>query len=199
MLSDSDKFKDLPSKRRRSVTAIANKKIWSDSQKIEAVTTFLALGNLALTAAVLKIPEGTLRIWKATIWWKDVQDELSIQEDLQLSSRLKNIIEGALAATEDRIKHGDYIYDTKKGELVRKPVAMKDAHRVAMDMTQKRIDIKKANVASMPTEMIEDRLLKLAERMAQIASGVKPPVQVIDVVEGTFEEFEENVDATVSD
>ncbi len=191
MLSDSNKFKDLPSKRRRGVAEASRKKIWSDSQKVEAVTTYLALGNLALTAASLKIPEGTLRMWKATVWWKELQDELSLQEDLQLSERLKRIIDGALTAVDDRVRNGDSIWDSKSGSLVKKPIAAKDAHRIAMDMTQKRIDIKKASIASVPTEMIEDRLLKLAERMAQIATGVKPVVQVTDVVVGEFEEYDD--------
>lgn len=192
MLSDSDKFKDLPSKRKRAVNAATNK-IWSDSQKIEAVTTYLALGNLALTARVLKMSEDTLRGWKGTVWWKQVQDELSVQEDLQLSTRLQKIIETTLSATEDRMANGDFLWDTKNSELVRKPVSLKDAHRVTMDMIDKRIKIKESNVQSVPTELIEDRLLKLAERMAAIASGItKPVVQVTDVIEGHFDEDEQS-------
>ena len=37
----------------------AEGKWWSESQKIEAATTFLALGNATQTAAVLNIPKAT--------------------------------------------------------------------------------------------------------------------------------------------
>ncbi len=195
MLSDSDKFKVAPSGRKRAIGAKTSKS-WADSQKIEAVTTYLALGDLKLTGAVLKIPEQTLRSWKSTVWWKEVQDELSVQDDLKLSTRLKTIIESTLAAAEDRIRHGDFIYDSKRGELVRRPISLKDAHRVTMDMVQKRIDIAKANVQSIPTEMIEDRLLKLAERMAAIATGQSIPkvIEVTDVIEGSFSESDDEFD-----
>lgn len=183
MLSDSDKLKHVPSNRRRSVNAATNKH-WSDSQKLEAVTTYLSLGNLALTASVLKIPEVTLRVWKQKDWWKEIEADLAVQEDIQLSSRLKRIIESTLAAAEDRIQNGDWIYNNKEGTLMRKPVNLRDVHKVTMDLVEKREHLNNKQPTNVAMEQIDDRLKKLAEKFEQIASG-RRPLEVTDVVIGT--------------
>lgn len=182
MLSDNDTRKNLPSNRRRAVDAA--KKNWSDSQKLEAVTTYLALGNLVLTSNVLKIPEMTLRGWKQKDWWKDIEGELRVQESLELSARLKRIVENTLAAAEDRIANGDFIYDNKSGQMVRKPVSLKDAHKVAMDMIEKREFLDNKQPTSVSMERIDDKLTKLAQKFEEIASGRKA-IEVTDVIVGS--------------
>lgn len=184
MLSDSDRLRRVPSKKKRPTTGVKNMH-WSDSQKIEAVTTYLGLGNLVLTSSVLKIPEFTLRHWKQQQWWKDIEEELAVQDDIQLSSRLKRIIETTISATEDRIKNGDWVYNNKEGCLMRKPVNLKDVHRVTMDFVDKREHLAGKTTQSVALEAIDDRLAKLAEKFAQIAAdNNKPPIEVIDVIIG---------------
>jgi hypothetical protein len=180
MLSDKPQRQLLPSNRKRAVNAATNKH-WSDSQKIEAVTTYLALGNLALTSSVLKIPEVTLRSWKSHQWWKDIEGELKVQDDIQLSSRLRRIIETTVSATEDRIKNGDWIYNNKEGTLMRKPVNLRDVHKVTMDLIDKREHLDGKTPSSVGIEQIDDRLKKLAEKFEQIAAGRKV-VEVTDVI-----------------
>lgn len=189
MLSDNDKGKN-ENVRRRSVNAVTNKH-WSDSQKIEAVTTYLALGNLVLTSNVLKIPEMTLRGWKQKDWWKQIEDELAVQEDLQLSTRLKKILETTISATEDRIKNGDWFYNNKEGVLQRKPVAMKDVHKVTMDIIDKREHLAGKTPTSVALEAVDERLKKLAEKFEQIAN--KRTIEVTDVISG---EEHDNTDPT---
>jgi transposase-like protein len=185
MLSDAPKRQKAPSGKRRAIGAKTNKN-WSDSQKIEAVTTYLALGNLALTSRVLNIPEMTLRTWKAKEWWKEIQDELQVMEELQLSARMKKVIEASMSAVEDRLTNGDWIYDNKNGCLMRKPVNLRDVHKVAMDMIDKREHIieKVAAPSNVNMEQIDDRLKKLAEKFEQIAAERKQMViEVTDVIE----------------
>lgn len=188
MLSDADKLKNVPSRKKRPTTGVNNMH-WSDSQKLEAVTTYLALGNLVLTSSVLKIPEFTLRAWKQKDWWKEIESELAVQDDIQLSSRLKRIIETTISATEDRIKNGDWIYNNKEGTLMRKPVNIRDVHKVTMDFLDKRDHLAGKTTSSIALEAIDDRLAKLAEKFAQIAnSNVKAPIEVTDVIVGEFTE-----------
>lgn len=182
MLSDSTKLRNVPSKKKRPTTGVNNMH-YSDSQKLEAVTTYLALGNLVLTASVLKIPEFTLRNWKQKDWWKEIEGELAVQEDIQLSSRLKRIIETTLDATEDRIKNGDWIYNNKEGCLMRKPVNLRDVHKVAMDMVDKREHIAGKQSPQVSMEALDDRLVKLAEKFAEIAkNNTKAVYEVTDVI-----------------
>lgn len=179
MLSDSDKLKNVQSKKKRPLTGVNNMH-WSDSQKLEAVTTYLALGNLVLTASVLKIPEFTLRAWKQKEWWKEIENELAVQDDIQLSSRLKRIVETTLSAAEDRIQNGDWIYNNKEGCLMRKPVNLRDVHKVTMDLIDKREHLSGKSHVNQTVEAIDEKLAKLAEKMAQLA---RPVIQVTDVIE----------------
>lgn len=195
-LSDHPDRKKLESRPRRSVVA-ATKKRWSDSQKIEAVTTHMALGSRALTSAVLSIPDYTLRDWMRSAWWKEIADELRVQEDIQLSSRLKKIIDSSLTATEDRLKNGDWIYNNKTGELIRKPPNLRDVHRVSMDLVTKKHELEGRNQTSVPLEAIENKLKKLAESMTELANKTKKPqIEVTDVVFGeVIEDAEEVLEA----
>jgi hypothetical protein len=181
-LSDTENGKKRDITRRRAISAETNKQ-WSDNQKIEAVQTYLALGKITLTSAVLKIPEITLRKWKSTDWWKEIENELRVQDDLVLSSKLQNLINKSLETVQDRLENGDYIYDNKAGKLVRKPVNMRDAHKVTMDMVDKRDYLINKVPAQQSADALEDKLAKLAEKFAQIAGSVKAPVIVTDVIE----------------
>lgn len=181
MLSDDENLKNLPSNRRRAVDASGRS--WSDSQKLECVTTYLSLGNLAQTSRLLKIPEMTIRTWKQKDWWKELELDLKSQETLQLSSRLKRIIESTLAVTEDRLANGDFIYDNRSGQMVRKPVSMKDAHKVTMDMIQRRDVLDNKQPTDISAESISDKLDTLAKKFEEIASG-KKTIEVTDVIIG---------------
>lgn len=166
-LSDHEEMRSRRTKR-RAIDAVG--KHWSDSQKLEAVKTYLMLGSVRLTATLLKIPEVTLKVWRATSWWKELEAELKIQDELQLSTRLKGIVEKSLAVVEDRLEHGNFIYDQKLGTLKRVPVNLKDAHRVALDSVQQKDLIAMRYVEKANDGQIEDKLLKLAEKFAEIAT-----------------------------
>lgn len=181
MLSDDDNLKQLPSNKRRAIDASGRS--WSDSQKLEAVTTYLSLANVALTSRVLKIPEMTIRTWMKKDWWQDLEAELKTQETLELSVRLKKIIGSTLAVAEDRIANGDFIYDNKIGQLVRKPVSLKDAHKVTMDMIQRREVLDNKQPTNVSMEQLDDKLAKLAKTFEDIAAGRKT-IEVTDVIIG---------------
>lgn len=187
MLSDNPDRKGLKSKQRRAVGS--KNKSWSDSQKIEAVTTYLALGELRLTANVLKIPEVTLRNWKSKDWWKEIESELRHQDNLVLSVRLKKIIGNTLDVVEDRLANGNFIYDQKTGQLVRKPVDVKDAHKISMEMLDKHEELINKQPTTISAEALDDKLDKLAAKFAEIARAAKAPVVVTDVLEGSFTEI----------
>lgn len=152
---------------------------WSDKQKIEAVQSWLLLGNLALTSRVLNIPEITLRVWKASEWWKTVVEDIRLQENMQMSSRLQKIVDASLGAVEDRLVNGDLVFDQKTGQTVRKPVNMRDAHKVAVDLMDKKSLLDKTALPQQEEKQDEDRLLKLAEKFADFVTKKKDP-RIID-------------------
>lgn len=168
MLSDNPRKKQLPS---RPVRAVAGKaKSWSDKQKLEAIQTYLAIGNLSMVSQLTGIPYITLKVWKKTEWWNDQVQEIKTSRKIELSAKMKRIIDASLAVVEDRLEHGDYQFDQKTGQNVRKPVNLKDAHRVAVDLQQRQEILEKADVAEVHEEAIENKLLTLANKFAEMAT-----------------------------
>lgn len=166
-LSDAESLKDRKTRRR---ALEAKGKHWSDSQKLEAVQTYLMLGSVRMTSAALKIPEITLKVWRASTWWKDLESELKIQDELQLSTRLKKIAEKSFAAVEDRLEHGNFVFDQKTGRIKRIPVNLKDAHKVALDSIQQKELIGKKHVDVANDGQILDKLEQLANKFAEMAT-----------------------------
>lgn len=188
MLSDDTKNRYMPTPKRRKQGEGGYRRHYSDSQKIEAVTTYLMLGSLRMTASMLKISINTLKLWRKSEWWKDVERDLRTQEDLQLSKRLQQIVNKSLDVIEDRMDHGDFVYDQKLGEMRRKPVSMRDTNKILTDMQDRRdvlID-RHLSEQSVSTDKIEKTLKNLAEEFARIANQVtaKPAVEVTDVLFG---------------
>jgi hypothetical protein len=193
MLSDHPNMKYKPTGRRRQ--AVARNCNWSDSQKLEAVKTYLVLGNLTLTASSLKIPLPTVKTWKKSEWWKQIENELMVQEDLQLGDRLKKIVNRSYDIIEDRMESGDFVYDQKTGEMRRKPVSMKDAHKVGLDLQERRDELVRRHIEgdTVTTDKIEKTLQDLARRFEEIANGTnkKATVEVTDVIFGEARDAKE--------
>ena len=57
--------------RRTSRDKRYKKSVWSQNQKLQAVSTYLMLGNMAETAIVTGIPLPTLKLWKQMDWFKE--------------------------------------------------------------------------------------------------------------------------------
>jgi len=139
---------------------------------MELVQLYLATGNLALTAATLQIPEQTARAWKAQPWFKQAIDEFRSSESLELDAKLKKVVDKATDALLDRIDNGDYQYDQKTGQLVRKPISARDASKVTTDMLDRRdiLQGKKPIQEDSSNKTIE-KLALLAQEFARFASA----------------------------
>jgi hypothetical protein len=169
-LTDNEREKKIKRTKKKSLTAEGNFR-WSDKQKMEAVTSWLALGNLALVSRLSGIPEVTLRVWKASTWWKELVEELKMQESIQLSSRMKQLVEASQTIVAQRLESGDPILNQKTGEIVYKPVSMKDAHKVAVDLIDRKKELDKLTSDDVVTdERADDKLTKLAEKFAEMAT-----------------------------
>jgi hypothetical protein len=176
LTDDPDKFKaalkaqELSLLRKKRLALVAQRKHQSDETKIDTIKTFLALGgNLKLTSGATGIPYPTLKGWKATQWWNDVVTELRKAEKLELSVSTKTILNKSLALIEDRLNNGDFIYDQKKGKLIRKPLQAKDLHKIAVDMMDRKDKLDKATASDEVHESHDEKLKSLAERFAALA------------------------------
>lgn len=151
---------------------------WPKEKKIQAVAQWLALGNLRLVSATTGVDYGLIRQWKMQPWWKEYEIEIRNTDNIKLDNNLTKIVERSLEAVADRLEHGDHIYDQKTGEIKRKPVNMKDAAKVSVDLLTKR-ELLRGN-ATARTEAtnvpVQDQLKLLAQEFARMTGK-----EVIDV------------------
>lgn len=167
--------------RRKSIDRRYKKSHWTQNQKLQAVSTYLMLGNMAETAVVTGIPLGTLKIWKTTDWFKEYCLQLQSEEVHQMDANLKRVINKALKATEDRLDLGDAQFDQKTGEIVRIPVKAHVALKITTELMTKQQKLYDNPVKEEVEKTIDDRLLKLSEEFARFASNKIAKSVPIDV------------------
>ena len=157
-------------KRKTSTDRRYKRSIWTQNQKLQAVSTYLMLGNLSETAIVTGIPLPTLKIWKTSEWFKDFALQLQTEDVQQMDSNLKRVIDKALKTVENRLDLGDAQYDQKTGEIIRVPVKAHVALKITTDLLTKQEKIREAPVKEEIEKTIDDRLLRLSEEFARFAS-----------------------------
>lgn len=158
------------------------KAIWSANQRLQAVSTWLMLGNMAETAVVTGIPLPTLKAWKTTDWFKEYCLQLQQEDVQQMSSNLKRVIDKALKAVEDRLDLGDAQFDQKTGAIVRIPIKAQVALKITSELMTKQDKLAEGPAKQEVKQAVEDRLLKLSEEFAKFASKRLSTEVPIDVV-----------------
>ena len=162
-------------------------KHYTDAKKIEVVTTYLVLGKAPLVEAATGVPRGTIRQWKMQPWWKELESDIRVEEDQELDSKLSRIVDRTLDTVVDRIEHGDYILDSRSGTVKRVPVKMKDAHKVSVDLIDKRNLLRGKPTSRVEKITVEDTMLKLAEQFKEWAKLIKSE----KVIEGDYAVYDE--------
>lgn len=158
---------------------------YDEKTKHECVKSYVITGSMTMVNALTKIPLPTLWLWKKQDWWKEYEDNLRVEDSIELSSRLKRIMVKTLDVVEDRLEHGDYVYDQKTGAMRRKPVAMRDAHKVFADSAVQAKQFLEDATPKQSLEHMGDKLVLLAEKFAALAGKKKIEANTIegDVIE----------------
>jgi hypothetical protein len=156
--------------RERSKNSLGKyKKHHSEAKRVEAVTTYLVLGKATLVGAALGIPEGTIRQWRTQPWWKELEMQIQTESDQELDHKLAKRIDKALELVNDRLDNGDFQYDPKTGQFVRRPVGARDGWKIASEMIDKRWILRKQPKEQSSQEAVGDILKNLASEFAEMA------------------------------
>lgn len=159
---------------------------WSIEKKIEAVTTYLALGNLRHVAAVTGVSHGMIKQWRIQPWWKEVEAEIIASRRIQSANKLSKIVDKSLDVIDDRLDNGDFVYNSKSGELLRKPVTLRDATSAANALMQRAAIIEKLNKDEQvveATQSIQEQLVSLAAEFAKMNKRDNSKATTIDYTE----------------
>lgn len=158
----------------RPKTGKANANGWhSEKDRIRAATVYAVTGNASRTAELTGIPSGTIRQWKTQEWWPQVIDRIRQEHDDELDVKFTAIVDKTIEQINDRIENGDYHYDIKKGELVRKPMGGKELGVVTSIFVDKRELIRGKKKQQMDQQSIKDRLDQIAK-----ALRLKEPITI---------------------
>jgi hypothetical protein len=158
---------------------------WSEKQKFEAVATYLLVGNLSHTGRLTGIPEKTLRTWKAQPWWPEAEHEVKRSTRIELSGKLRKSIELANLVIEDRLQHGEFVFNPKTGEVIRRPVSTDTAVKVFDKLVDKQLLLEKAADANVHVtqEGVTERLAKIADELLKFQQAKDVTPKKVDILD----------------
>jgi len=159
--------------------------MYPDSTKTDALKLWLVTGNLKQVAASMNIPYDTLKVWRGSKWWNELSSEIRTEGHLQLSAKMQTIANKAMEVTLDRLENGEQVLDQKSGQILTKPVNMRDAHQVAVSFQDRALKLQSSPQEEAHQLAVHDRLAQLADAFSKMA-GTKPRPEVID---GTFKDI----------
>jgi len=155
---------------------------YTDKEKLEAVKCYLITGNQAATAAALNINKNTMNTWVNSQWFKDLTEQVKREGNIQLNNKLRKIADKAMDVAQDRLENGEWIYDQKTGEMRRKPIQAKDAHKIAVDLLDKSFQLEDRGERVQTEQTNINHLEQLAQAFKDMANKTNR-VEVIEHVE----------------
>jgi hypothetical protein len=85
-----------------------------------------------------------------------------------MNTKLSKIVDKSLSVIEDRLENGDIILNNKTGDLIRKPVSLKDANSVTKDLLAHQIRVEElTNKMEVQKETVADQLKLLAQEFSK--------------------------------
>ena len=148
-----------------SIKPIAAAKKW------EVVTAYLALGNMTAVSIATGISANTIRTWKTQDWWRELEGIIKEEEGTEQSVKLRGIVDKTLNIIADRLENGDFQYDPKTGGLIRRPVLLRDAGKVGMDVWVRKEALDVLKIQKLKQPSIEESLKRIADEFAKLAKG----------------------------
>lgn len=164
---------------------------YSEEDRIKAATTYAMVGNAAEVSRITGLPHDRIRRWKTEPWFHQVIDRIRSEHDDELDIKFTKIIDKTVGEMQDRIEKGDYIYDARQGELVRKPITAKDAVVITSLMVDKRTLLREKKSRHQESSAVLDQLKKLADTFESFVKKTSTKAQEpqdIEDVQYTIEE-----------
>jgi predicted Holliday junction resolvase-like endonuclease len=145
---------------------------WPEKKRIEVATAHVMGLSAPLIEAATGVDRQTIRHWRMEDWFKDLIEEIRREDDSQVDAKLTKLVGKSLDVLVDRLENGDFMFDPRQGQFVRKPVNARDVNRIADTMFDKRNLLRgKPTAISAKQEQITDRLAKLASEFERFVNA----------------------------
>lgn len=133
-------------------------------KRLQAVQLYNFTGNLRAVAEKLNMPYDSLSDWKRSAWWPELMEEVRNTRRAKMGNNLTNIVENSIDVITDRLENGDWVLNNKTGEIVRKPVSMKDAATVANNLLTRQMQLEELQARmDVKQETVQETLKALAD------------------------------------
>lgn len=167
---------------------------WDD--KVQVATLYMQLGNARLVSEKTGVAYQTVLDWRRTDWWIDLCDELKQIKRTKTGVKLAEIIEESIAVVQDRLANGDIVLNVKTGELMRRPVSLRDAAQVTNNLITRQIQMEElAEKLVNRKESIKETIAVLAKEFAkfnqQQAKAKAQTIAFVEIVEDAIHEERE--------
>ena len=139
--------------------------------KVEACTLYAVYGDFDIVSEKTRVPANTLRGWHQEPWWVDIQRQVYIEQNENLSSRINIVLDKSLIEIADRLENGDYYFSKVAGELRRKPVDTKTLALLFDNLTTKRQLVRGEPTSISAKIGVDDRLALLADSFEKFAKS----------------------------
>ena len=154
---------------------------WNEGTRYRVCKNILLFQNKRLVAEASGVPLMTIQNWERQDWWEPLKLEVKKEQRAILANKMSGIVDKALEITADRLEHGDHILVQKTGEVVRKPVPLREAAKVVNDMVAQKMKLEKEDdFSDVEKGTVQDALKMLAQEFAKFNKKSKP-TEVIDV------------------
>jgi len=104
---------------------IRNKSWFPQNVKVDACTMYAVYGNVEEVAKLVKVPPEAIRQWKQEPWWIEILKQVYVEQNEGLSSRINQVLDKTINHLVDRLDNGDYVYNQRTEQIIRKPVDTK--------------------------------------------------------------------------
>lgn len=166
------------SPRQERRVARKNKGWHPEAKKVEAATLHVAVGNLQRVSELTKVSIHTLRKWTDEPWWYSTQQRVKREAVEETDAKFTKLIDKAINKLEKAVEEGDYIYDIKKGTLVKIPMTGRDLAIVAGTTFDKRQLLRGEATKITKAPDTEKHLEDLAKRFAALVQDKMKPKEI---------------------
>lgn len=151
-------------------------------KQFEAATLYAATGSFILASEKSGVPEKILKKWSKEPWFRDILFDFRLENLGKLDAAFTEIIDRAAIELKDRLENGDW-HVTSKGQLVRKPVGIRDLAIVQAINVDKR-QLLRGEPTSRPDQGAQGATVKvletLAEKFTEIVNKKRAPILIED-------------------
>lgn len=130
--------------------------------KYSIVAQYMAMGSAAKVARLTKVPVTTINAWMKQPWWLEIEENIKSERNAELNNKLSSAIDKSLEVIQQRLEEGDVVLNNKTGQMINKPVALRDAVAAGNALLARKTQIEKAQA---DTAIVKDSVKETLEAL----------------------------------